>query len=124
MKTNGVHISHILIDYLAQCKKQPSTHEFTIRPERVYFGLGANGILTNVKSLADLTGSPLVVVHVPGELNVLRIHAFESCTAEKAFVYNDDHVNVTEENKARLNGVIACAIYQYSSNQSLTMVNF
>lgn len=124
MKTNGIHISHTLIDYHTQCKELGNTHEFTLRPERVYFGLTTTGIRTYIKSLADLVGCPFVVVHVPGELNVLRVHAFYSVTPDKAFVYNDSHVQLSEVDLARLNGVLACAIYQHTSNLSLTHVNF
>lgn len=124
MKTNGIHISHVLIDYLNQCKECNETHEFTIRSERIYFGLSTSGINPHIKTLGDLVGYPFVVVHVPGELNVLRIHAIYSATPDKIFVYNDNHVNLSDIDLARLNAVISCAIYQYSSNQSLTTVNF
>lgn len=124
MKTNGIHISHILNDYLNQCRVNFQIHEFTLRPERIYMGLTTTGIRTRISSLNELKNFPFVVVHVPGELNVLRIHAFQSWDGNRAYVYSDDHVQISEVDKARLNGVIACAIYQHTSNPSLTMVNF
>ena len=124
MKTNGIHISSILIDYRNQCVERNEAHEFNIRPERIYFGLSTMAINPHIKSMGDLVGYPFVVVHVPGELNVLRIHAIHSATPDKIYVYNDDHVILTDVDLARLNGVISCAIYQHSSNLSLTHVNF
>lgn len=127
MKTFSLHISNVLHKYFISCN-QSAVHEFVLHPERIYFGLSNQGIhkLSNIPTLDEIIKFPYVVVCVPGELSVIRIHAlhFGLSKAEKAYVLDDSTNDLTDVEKTMLSSTIATAIYQFNGFPHVTTINF
>ena len=112
MKTYGIHISTLLNDYRKQCMTVDESHEFTMHLDRQYFGLTTDGVTAKACTKEELKQFPMVAILAAGEpnTNVLRIHAFKECNENNMSVYNDSHVEISEENKARINATLSCTI--------------
>ena len=126
MKLTGIHISHTLRDFREECSTL-GDHTFTMHPDRHYFTMSASTI-RRANTMDDIiNGGPFLVVHVPSELNTVRIYVISrGDTVNKTIMLSNEaiHSKIPDTQWAALHGLITAAIYQLIHNPSTKTVNF